>query len=91
MKVMVLKTRKVPQRMCVVCRTKQEKKALIRVVRTPEGEVVVDYKGKANGRGAYLCKTKICVEGAKKTKALKRALSTDIPDIIYQELMNVSE
>ena len=75
--------------MCVVCRTKQEKKALIRVVRSPDGKIVLDHKGKANGRGAYLCKNQECVDGAKKTKALKRALNADIPEVVYQEIIDL--
>ena len=66
--------KKVPMRMCVACREMKPKKELIRVVRTPEGEVIADETGRKNGRGAYLCRSEICLGKAIKTRALERAL-----------------
>ena len=75
-----------PQRMCIVCRTHEEKRQLIRVVRSPNGMVTVDLTGKANGRGAYICMNKDCFAKSKKTNALGRALKCDIPAEIYETL-----
>ena len=66
--------KKVPMRMCVACREMKPKKELIRVVRTPEGDIVADSTGRKNGRGAYLCPTEACLNKAVKTRALERAL-----------------
>jgi predicted RNA-binding protein YlxR (DUF448 family) len=68
--------RHTPERTCVACRTKSEKRSLIRVVRTPEGQIEVDSSGRLPGRGAYLCLTLACWETALKRKALNRALRT---------------
>ena len=84
-----MKVKKVPLRTCVITREKQEKKNLIRVVRTPEGGVIVDLTGKSNGRGAYITRDLSVVEKAKKTKALEKHLETAIPDSIYVELENI--
>ena len=66
--------RRVPERTCIACRTKRPKRSLVRVVRTPTGEVIVDEKGKANGRGAYLCAQRSCWETALQHRSLNRAL-----------------
>lgn len=66
--------KKIPMRMCVACRQMQPKKELCRVVRTPEGEILLDRTGRKNGRGAYLCPNIRCLEKAIKIKALDRAL-----------------
>ena len=68
----------VPQRMCVACREREAKRALIRVVRTPQGSVEIDPTGKRNGRGAYLCDRATCWDRALSTNALARALNTTI-------------
>ena len=73
-------------RMCVSCREMQPKKELVRVVRTPEGAVVLDTTGRANGRGAYLCKKSTCLEKAIKSRALERALETKIDAETYDTL-----
>ena len=73
-------------RSCVITREKLQKKELIRVVRTPEGNVIVDETGKANGRGAYLKLDNEVIEKAQKSKALARHLEVEIPDTIYEEL-----
>ncbi len=70
--------RRVPQRTCVACREVQAKRQLVRVVRTPEGEVVVDLTGRQNGRGAYVHQARECWETALKRGALERALKTSI-------------
>ena len=68
----------VPQRMCVACREHSAKRTLVRIVRTPAGEVKVDPTGKMNGRGAYLCDRPACWERALKTQTLARALNTEL-------------
>ena len=73
-------------RMCVGCREMKEKKTLIRVVRSPEGSISLDFRGKANGRGAYVCPDPACLKKAIKAKALERALETAIPEEVYAQL-----
>jgi len=83
-----MKPKKIPLRTCVVSHEKCEKKDLFRVVRTPLGEVIVDYTLKANGRGAYLKKDESIILKAKKSKILDRNLEVIVPDSIYEELLN---
>ena len=78
--------KKIPQRTCLVTREKLDKKDLIRIVRTPEQNVIIDETGKANGRGAYLKKDLEVIEKAKKSKALEKALNVEIPNEIFDEL-----
>lgn len=78
--------KKIPMRSCVVTKEKLPKKELIRVVRTPEGKVVIDETGKVNGRGAYLKKDAEVFEKAKKTKVLNRHLEIEIEDSVFDEL-----
>ena len=78
--------KKIPMRTCVITGEKLPKKELIRVVRTPEGTVVVDETGKANGRGAYLKKDIETFEKAEKTKVLTKKLEVEIPGSIYEQL-----
>ena len=80
------KPRKVPQRQCVGCRTMREKRELIRVVRSPEGEISLDFKGKKPGRGAYVCPDAACLARARKSRALERAFETAIPPEVYEAL-----
>lgn len=80
--------KKIPLRSCVITKEKLPKKELIRVVRTKEG-VVIDLTGKQNGRGAYIKKDKDIINKAKTNKALNRALETDVPEKIYEELLNL--
>ena len=84
-----MKQRKIPQRTCVVTREKCDKLDLVRVVRTPSGEVIIDPSGKANGRGAYLKKDLEVFVKAKKSGALSRVLEVEIPDGIYEELNKI--
>lgn len=81
-----MKIKKIPMRTCVVTKEKLPKQELIRVVRTPEGNVVVDTTGKANGRGAYLKKDLATFEKAQQSKILNRHLETEIPDSVFEEL-----
>ncbi|MFO7612877.1 MAG: YlxR family protein [Clostridia bacterium] len=78
-------------RMCVACRVMHPKKTLIRIVRSPEEGVCVDLTGKKSGKGAYLCRKTECMDKAKKTSALKRALDAEIPQDIYKELSEHAE
>ncbi len=80
--------KKVPMRTCVVSKEKCEKRDLLRIVRTPEKEVIIDETGKANGRGAYLKKDAEVIEKARSTKALEKILEVTIPDQIYDELLS---
>ena len=77
------KKRKIPQRTCIGCRTVRPKRDLVRIVRTPEGEVLLDSTGKRSGRGAYVCPDESCVEQAFRKKQLERALEVTItPEVI---------
>lgn len=78
--------RKVPLRKCVGCQEMFSKRELVRVVLTPEGELRLDLTGKQNGRGAYLCRKRECLQTARKRKSLERSLKTAIPDELYSEL-----
>ena len=78
--------KKIPQRQCMGCRERMEKRELIRVVRTPEGNVQLDFSGKLNGRGAYVCPHMDCLKKAIKSKALDRCLEVTIPQEVYDRL-----
>ena len=78
--------KKIPMRQCLGCREMKPKRELIRVVRSPEGNISLDFKGKASGRGAYVCPDAQCLKKAIKAKALERAFSTQIPAEIYEAL-----
>lgn len=78
--------KKIPQRQCMGCRERKAKKELIRVVRTTEGAVCLDFSGKLNGRGAYLCPDIACLQKARKAKSLERSLEVPIPDAVYDRL-----
>lgn len=86
-----MKTRKVPERMCVGCRQMKPKAGLIRIVKNKENEILVDRTKKSNGRGAYVCGNAACLENAKKHKGLERALEAKIPEGIYDELKSQTE
>jgi predicted RNA-binding protein YlxR (DUF448 family) len=81
--------KKIPMRTCVVTREQFPKNELIRVIRTPEGEVTVDTKGKANGRGAYLKKDKEVILKAQKSKVLDKMLEVSVPEEIYTMLLEL--
>jgi len=78
--------KKIPMRQCLGCREMKPKRELIRVVRSPEGEISLDFRGKSPGRGAYLCPDPQCLKKALKARALERAFSAQIPDEIYARL-----
>ncbi len=82
-----MKTRKIPLRKCIGCNESKPKNELIRVVKNKENEINVDLKGKADGRGAYICKDPDCFKKAKESKSLNRALQMRIPDEIYDDLL----
>lgn len=81
-----MQQKKIPMRQCLGCRDMKPKRELIRVVRSPEGEISLDFKGKANGRGAYLCPDPQCLKKAVKAHALERAFSAQIPAEVYERL-----
>ena len=78
--------KKIPMRQCVGCREMKEKRSLIRVVKSPEGEVSLDFKGKLPGRGAYVCPSGECLKRARKSRALERSFETAIPPEVYDQL-----
>ena len=80
------KVKKIPQRKCLGCMETFEKKELIRVVRTPEGEVCIDLKGKMSGRGAYICKKEACLKKAVKSKRIQTNLEVTISDELIESL-----
>ena len=81
-----MQQKKIPMRQCLGCREMKPKRELIRVVRSPEGEISLDFKGKANGRGAYICPDAACLNKAIKGRALEKAFSMQIPAEIYEKL-----
>lgn len=83
--------KKIPMRQCTGCREMKPKRELIRVVRSPENEIALDFKGKAQGRGAYVCRSQECLKKAIKSKALERSLEVSIPDEIYLQLKEQME
>ena len=86
-----MQQKKIPMRQCLGCREMKPKRELIRVVRSPEGEIALDFKGKANGRGAYVCPDAACLQKAIKGRALEKAFSMQIPAEIYEKLKQQME
>ena len=78
--------KKIPQRQCMGCRERKNKRDMIRVVRTTEGTVSLDFGGKMNGRGAYICPCAECLKKARKAKSLERSLEVPIPEEVYDRL-----
>lgn len=78
--------KKIPMRQCIGCREMKSKKEMLRIVRTPEGELVLDATGKKNGRGAYVCYDSSCLEKAVKSKGLERSLKVTVSQEIYENL-----
>ena len=78
--------KKIPMRQCMGCRERKSKKEMIRVVRTTEGTVSLDFSGKLNGRGAYVCPDRECLKKAMKSRALDRCLEVSIPQEVYDRL-----
>ena len=83
--------KKIPMRQCVGCREMKPKRELVRVVKSPEGNISIDAKGKAPGRGAYLCPTQDCLKKAMKSKALERAFDSAISPEVYDGLLERME
>ena len=81
-----MKNKKIPMRSCVVTKEKLPKGELLRIVRTPEGNVMVDITGKLNGKGAYIKKDMSVLEKAKKSKILERSLEIEISEEVYDEI-----
>lgn len=78
--------KKIPMRKCTGCGEMKNKKELLRVIKTPESEIILDDTGRKNGRGAYICKSRACLQKARKNKGLERSLQTAIPDAVYDAL-----
>ena len=78
--------KKIPMRQCLGCREMKPKRELIRAVKSPEGIISLDFKGKAPGRGAYVCHSAECLKKAIKSRALERAFETSIPEEVYAQL-----
>ena len=81
------KVKKIPQRKCIVCQDRDSKKEPMRIVKNKEGEIFLDPSGRANGRGAYICKDTACLKKAIKTKALNRAFKVEVSDEVYEKLL----
>lgn len=86
-----MKNKKVPMRKCLGCNEVFPKKELIRVVKSKDGDIAIDLKGKMNGRGAYICKKKECYEKAYKSKRLNKAFQCEISEELYEEMLKVLE
>lgn len=80
------KKRKIPERQCLGCNEHKPKAELLRVVRTPEGEVHLDFRGKMNGRGAYICHDPECLKKARKSRRIDRNLGCEIPEEVYDRM-----
>ena len=78
--------KKIPMRMCTGCGEMKPKKELVRVVKSPEGEVSLDLTGKKPGRGAYVCRSAECLKAARKARRMERAFSCRIPDTVYDRM-----
>ena len=83
--------KKIPQRQCMGCRERKAKREMIRVVRQTDGNVSLDFSGKLNGRGAYICPNPECLKMAQKAKSLERSLEVPIPEEVYQRLAGEME
>lgn len=86
-----MKVKKTPQRKCIACQERGDKKGLVRVVKNKEGEIFLDKTGKANGRGAYVCSTKECLEKVIKSKAFNKAFKMNVEDEVYTHLLDELE
>lgn len=80
-----MQQKKVPMRKCVGCNESKQKKELVRIVRSPEGEISLDMTGKKSGRGAYICPNADCLNKARKSKRIDRILETQVPERVYDE------
>ena len=80
------KKRKTPERQCLGCNEHKPKVELLRVVRTPEGDVVLDFTGKKSGRGAYICRNVSCLKKARRSKRIDKSLDVVIPEDVYDRM-----
>ena len=80
------KIKKIPERQCLGCNEHKPKKELLRVLRTPEGEVMLDFTGKKSGRGAYICRDVKCLKKARKSRRIERSLGVSIPEEVYDKM-----
>ena len=83
-----MKPKKIPMRMCLGCSEMKPKMELIRVVKSPEGDISLDFKGKAAGRGAYICRSRECLDKARKARRFEKSFSCKIEDSVYEVMMN---
>lgn len=81
-----IKQKKIPMRQCLGCNEHKAKGELLRVLRTPEGEIVLDFTGKRSGRGAYICKNVSCLKKARKSGRIGRSLGCEIPEAVYDRM-----
>ena len=81
-----MKQKKIPLRRCTGCGEQKPKKELVRVVKTPDGEILLDLTGKASGRGAYICNNAECLKKARKSKRIERTFEMTIPDEVYKQM-----
>lgn len=82
------KIKKIPQRKCIACQERGDKKSLIRIVKNKENDIFIDQTGRSNGRGAYVCTNSECLTKAIKSKALNRAFKMDVEDEVYNHLID---
>ena len=81
-----IKQKKIPLRQCLGCNEHKAKNELLRVLRTPEGEIVLDFTGKRSGRGAYICKSVSCLKKARRSGRIGRSLNCEIPEPVYDRM-----
>ena len=81
-----MKEKKIPMRMCIACREMKPKKEMLRVVKPKEGDVFIDFSGKASGRGAYICDNADCIKKLRKGRLLNKAFSSEIPSQVYEKI-----
>lgn len=84
-----MQEKKIPQRMCIACRQMHNKNRLLRIVKQQNGVIFLDEVGKAEGRGAYICKDEACIAKCKKTKLLHKSWKMEVPSKIYEQLEEV--
>lgn len=83
-----MKPKKIPMRMCLGCGEMKPKKEMIRVVKSPDDEISLDFKGKAPGRGAYICRSTECLSKARKARRFEKSFSCRIEESVYEVMMN---
>ena len=81
-----MKTKKIPMRMCIACREMKPKKEMLRIVKPKEGEVFIDYSGKAAGRGAYICDDENCIKKLRKQRLINKVFSCEVDEAVYSAI-----